>query len=114
MEQAWKVEPATGKDAEAMVDLTMRTLAVPETTQYKDIPTFLYPKEREHLTSPADLLTHRVRKRRHVIAMTGIHTYKVMHPSEPGKIIGVAMWQEPADPKTPSSIEEQSCSSSEL
>jgi hypothetical protein len=97
--RTWKVLPASEEDAESLVQLTVRTLAAADTTttQYKDIPTFVYPKEREHLTSPEDLFAHRVRTRRKVITSEGIHTYKVVHPSETGRIIGTLMWKDPVN-----------------
>ncbi|SMQ47386.1 unnamed protein product [Zymoseptoria tritici ST99CH_1A5] len=100
----WHIMPAGEEDAEAMVRLTTRTLAAgPQTiTKYKDIPSCAYPNERQYLTPPEQLLAHRVRTRKKVITSKGIHTYKVMHTSEPGRMIGVAMWKEPVEesPKT--------------
>ncbi|KJY01290.1 hypothetical protein TI39_contig298g00001 [Zymoseptoria brevis] len=100
----WNYSPAGEEDAEAMVRLTTRTLAAePQTiTKYKDIPSFAYPKERQHLTPPEQLFAHRVQTRKKAITSEGICTYKVMHPSEPGRMIGAVMCKEPVEesPKT--------------
>ena len=85
----FRLLPAEPEDAEAFQRCVLRA----NVNNYAQ--SVVWPKSRAHLTSPEDVLAHRVARLRKGMESEHSLYYKIVDINNPDRIIGAANWHKP-------------------